>query len=260
MVGPYAYFARGMDALGRNTPERYAELSTFFSPRDPTSVTVSEQDVAVQLNTNLLRPANRLLTFDPILPHDGRPSRLPHSKSKWEATYSPRNRKYLSMKDKWVNVKLRPDIVYGRTDPDVGALDFGDGLPAPLFDRAYAVLDFKRQGYLSAFVHDLRAAYYDPVKNKRLYTADTMEHLKQLVSYAFGLRTAYALIMDGDYTVLIHFHKMVIRAEDTPEEVWNRGHGEEFTYTILTREQSHLNFVCVAGFLRKAAEVILMDF
>ncbi|KAK2029203.1 hypothetical protein LX32DRAFT_682658 [Colletotrichum zoysiae] len=128
-----------------------------------------------------------------------KPSRLPHSKSTWEATYRRHDRNYRSKKGTWVQVMVRPDIVYGRTDPDVGAMDFGDGLKSPLYDRPYAVIDFKRQGYLSKLVHDLQTAKHDP-PTKTTYTDDTMEYLRQLASYAFSLRTQYAIIMDGDHT------------------------------------------------------------
>ncbi|KAK6208492.1 hypothetical protein QIS74_12010 [Colletotrichum tabaci] len=162
---------------------------------------------------------------------------------------------------KRVQLNVRPDIAYGLKVPGMD-LNFGCDEPGRA-TRAFAIMEFKRKGMLAGFAKDLQKvarsaplrAFVSKLSGSTIsvFAKDSTLFLKQISSYCFSFRTRLAAMSDLDFLILFEFQKMDIRPNDTPVDVWNRGHGDEFRFTILDKSQNAFKPLCYNGFLRKAA-------
>ncbi|GJD03963.1 oxoglutarate iron-dependent oxygenase [Colletotrichum higginsianum] len=64
---------------------------------------------------------------------------------------------------------------------------------------------------------------------------------------------------DLDFLIFFQFYRMVILPDDTPLDVWRRGHGGVFHFTVLDQHQNALKPACYHGFLCKAVDTTPRD-
>ncbi|KAK1978733.1 hypothetical protein LZ30DRAFT_728216 [Colletotrichum cereale] len=119
-------------------------------------------------------------------------------------------------------------------------------------------MEFKRKGMLARLVQDLKTQDRQRFHQGTLSTApkfrkESMLFLKQVVGYCLAYRTKFCALSDLNHLILFEFDGLTINAGSTPVDVWTRGHGGKFRFTVLGKEENALKMVCYAGFLRKAA-------
>ncbi|TIC90393.1 hypothetical protein CH35J_011772 [Colletotrichum higginsianum] len=78
-------------------------------------------------------------------------------------------------------------------------------------------------------------------------------------NYCFSFRTQFAAMGDLDFLIFFQFYRMVILPDDTPLDVWRRGHGGVFHFTVLDQHQNALKPACYHGFLCKAVDTTPRD-
>ncbi|TKW51910.1 hypothetical protein CTA1_2957 [Colletotrichum tanaceti] len=225
-------------AEGFNDREKVVSLESFVGCEDPVHEVVSENDTAVIMNTHFLRLSHEMFARATL------PDRFSQGRATWEATLLPVGRFYTEIKTgKRVQLNVRPDIAYGLKVPNTD-LNFGKGMLAGFAEDLRKVAG---SGSLRTLARRL------PGSLVNTFAKDSTLFLKQISSYCFSFRTKYAAMSDLDYLILFRFHKMEIRPNDTPVDVWNRGHGGQFQFTVLDKSEHAFKPMCYNSFLREAA-------